>query len=360
MDRCIELLDKSKLKWVDKSYKHFLNKTTVIYGRTNSGKSTIIEEIMYLCKEHIPTVFVIAPSNFSNNAYSSKIPEQFIFKCIDIEWLDKLLSRQKNSANAYKNSNKLELLKKICDIKYDKTLESLEKSIIEKADSSINFINRSDIEFIHKKNQKCEILQRRDEMLIKIYKNHIRTNRVEIENNPILTKQEKAALGFLNFNPNILLILDDCASKFKKLYKQSSAIKEIFYEGRHYYFTTIISTQDDKEIDSELRKNTSVSIFTTAQAAISNFDRASNGYPKHEKIQAKLCIDAIFKQDDKSLTNYQKLVYIQGSNDAFQYTIANIYDDFRMCSDPLWEYFDKLKQKQNKSKDYNPLYDNYV
>ena len=47
------------------------------------------------------------------------------------------------------NSNKLELLKKICDIKYDKTLESLEKSIIEKADSSINFINRSDIEFIH-------------------------------------------------------------------------------------------------------------------------------------------------------------------------------------------------------------------
>ena len=73
-DKSITLPDKTKLKWFEKDYKNYLNKTTIVYGRTNSGKSTIIEEIMYLCKDYIPTVFVIAPTNSSNNAYTNKIP----------------------------------------------------------------------------------------------------------------------------------------------------------------------------------------------------------------------------------------------------------------------------------------------
>ena len=54
-----------------------------------------------------------------------------------------------------------------------------------------------------------------------------------------------------DFNPNIMLILDDCASQFKKWYKKSSIIKQIFYEGRWRFFTTVITAQDDKEIDSD-------------------------------------------------------------------------------------------------------------
>ena len=40
-----------------------------------------------------------------------------------------------------------------------------------------------------------------------------------------LPKKEKCALMYLDFNPNILLILDDCASKFKKWYKKTNVIK---------------------------------------------------------------------------------------------------------------------------------------
>lgn len=359
-DKSITLADNTKIKWFKKNYLNYLNKTTIIYGRTNSGKSTIIEEIMYLCKDYIPTVFVIAPTNSSNNAYTNKIPEQFIKKEIDVEWLDKLLNRQKHSANAYIQSNKIELLKQIFDKISDITLENIEKSIIKKAHESIIYIDESDMEFIHKKRQRIQLLSERDAMLRKLYKNCIRMHKVDLENNSSLTKTEKCVLSFLDFNPNILLILDDCASKFKKLYKQSSAIKEIFYEGRHYFFTTIISSQDDKEIDSELRKNTSVSIFTTAQSATSNFERTSNGYPKHERLRAKLCIDAIFSQDENSVPNFQKLVYIQGSGDPFLYTIANIYDEFRMCSEPLWEYSNKIKERNEKKADKNPLFDIYT
>jgi hypothetical protein len=197
-------------------------------------------------------------------------------------------------------------------------------------------------------------------MLKKLYKNAIRYNKVALEENHSLSKSEKAALSFLDFNPNIMLILDDCASTFKKMYKKSSAIKEIFYEGRHYFFTTIISSQDDKEIDSELRKNTTISIFTTAQSAISNFERASNGYPKHERLHAKSCIETVVKQDDNDLKHFQKLVYIQNESDPFRYTIADMYDEFKMGSKPMWEYSDRLKDKKDYLSKDNTLFDRYL
>lgn len=359
-DKSLFLADRSKLRWFPKNYKFYLNKTTIIYGRTNSGKSTIIEEIMHLCKDYVPTIFVIAPTNSSNNAYTNKIPPQFIFKDLDIEWLDKLLTRQKNSAGAYINANKLEMLKCLFDKVSDSTSQALELSIVKKADSSILYIEESNMEFSSKKCQKAQILEDRDIMLKKLYKTTIRFNKVKLEHSTSLNKSEQAALSFLDFNPNIMLILDDCASKFKKLYKKSSAIKEIFYEGRHYFFTTLISSQDDKEIDSELRKNTTISIFTTAQSATSNFERASNGYPKHEKTRSKYCIDAVFKQDENDVKHHRKLVYIQNEADPFRYTISDLYDEFRMGSLPMWEYAERIGKKNDTLNKNNKLLESYI
>lgn len=359
-DKSLYLSDRTKLGWFPKNYEFYLNKTTIIYGRTNSGKSTIIDEIMYLCKDYVPTVFVVAPTNSSNNAYTNKIPSQFILKDLDADWLDKLLTRQKNSAGAYINANTLEILKKLFDKISDSTSQTLELSIVKKANASIIFVEESSMGFTHKKSQKAQILTDRDNMLKKLYKTAIRFNKINLENDNKLTKSEKAALTFLDFNPNIMLILDDCASKFKKLYKKSSAIKEIFYEGRHYFFTTIISSQDDKEIDSELRKNTTISIFTTSQAATSNFERASNGYPKHERQKAKHCIESIFKQDENDIKHFQKLVYVQNETEPFRYTIANLYDDFRMGSIPMWEYSDRIGKKSDSINKNNKLLDSYI
>jgi hypothetical protein len=358
-DRSLTLPDKSKLKWLTKTHKHYLNKTTIVYGKTSTGKSTIIEEIMKLCQLYIPNVFVVAPTNSSNNAYTGTIPSQFIKKELSVDWLEKLLIRQKQSASAYRNANKLDVLKKLFDQVADQTAQMLATSIIQKAENAVIYINEAPITFADKKAQKSQIHEQRDNMLRKTYKTAIRYNKVVLEQRNNLTKMERGALAFLDFNPNVMLILDDCASTFKKLMKKSSAMKEIFYEGRHYFFTTIISTQDDKEIDSELRKNTSVSVFTTSQAATSNFDRASNGYPKHERLRSKDVIETVFKQDQNDVKHYQKLVYIQSEADPFRYTIADIYDDFRMGSQHMWDLSDRLNQHRDSRGENNPLFDAY-
>lgn len=359
-DKSLHLPDGTKLKWHEKSYKNYLNKTTVVYGRTGSGKSTIIDEIMYLCRDYVPTIFVVAPTNSSNNNYTNKVPANCIRNKLDAKWLEQLLQRQKNASELYQNANDMDNLKSVFDKVGDSSAFVMEASIARKADEFIRGLETSDMIFAKKKKQKTQILNNRNEMLKKLYKTTIRANKVNLESGASLSKKQKALLTFLDFNPNVMIICDDCASTFKKMYKQTTAIKEIFYEGRHYHFTTIISAQDDKEIDSELRKNTSISIFTTAQSVTACFSKVSNGFPKHERIRSNICIETVFKQDENDVKHYQKLAYIQNTADPFRYMIADIYDDFRMGSHHLWKYTDKIKGDRNNLNKKNPLYDKYV
>lgn len=357
-DRAIHLPDKTRLHWLDKSYKNFLGRTTLLYGRTKSGKSVLIEEMMYLLKDHIPTVFVISPTNAANGTYTDKVPPQCIKKELNAEWLEALLNRQKHISEMCRNADKLENLKSLFDIGSTSREKIMESSAIKQAHDSVIYINESRMEFNIKKKQKAQILADRDSLLKKLYKMSVRSNKVALEKNKNLNGVLKAALSFLDTNPNVLLIFDDCASTFKKLYKKTTAIKEIFYEGRWYNFTTMISAQDDKEIDSELRKNALISIFTTAQAATANFERASNGYPKNEKARAKLCTEAVFKQDDNDTKHFQKLVYMQTEMDPFKYTIADMYDEFRMGGDSIWELSNRAKESKGVITN-NPLFEKY-
>lgn len=121
----------------------------------------------------------------------------------------------------------------------------------------------------------------------------------------------------------------------------------------------IITSQDDKEIDSEIRKNATVNIFTTAQVALSNFQRSSNSYPKMEKQRAELCINSIFMKGDKD-RNYKKLIYFQKDDkDKFYYTIADLYDDFKMGCPGLWELNTRIKELNGNDKVNNPFFNKY-
>ena len=263
------LRDGSRLQWLEKDYNLFLRKMCLLFGGSGTGKSTILDEIMFMLKPYIPVCFVIAPTNSSNQTFTGKVPRRFIKDGRDlnklVEWLEKFVSRQKNTAQIYMNANNLANLKSLFDKVSDSQAKEVEASILKKANDSLIFIESSPtLNFAQKKTQKSAIKVERDKILRKVYKTSIRYHKLILEKSRSLSKKERSALTFLDINPHVLLVLDDCASKFKKLYKMTTAIKEIFYEGRQSFITTIITTQDDKEIDSELRKNSMVNIFTIA------------------------------------------------------------------------------------------------
>jgi hypothetical protein len=358
-DKAMISPDGSRVEWFTKSHKHYLNKTTVLYGKTDSGKTTVLYEIMDLCKEYIPGYFVISPTDIATDSFKNRIPDSFIFEDLNIEWIESLVERQRHAADIYKKSNNIKILQRLFSYVACPMAKKMESAFIINA-SKYTMVIDSDtsLTFAEKENQKTDIIAKRDTLRRKLYKKHITIRKNEL-NKKKLTQDETTVLKFLNYNPNIMLILDDCASSFNEWYKKTTAFKTIFYQGRHLHMTVIITTQDDKEIKSELRKNTRVSIFTEEQSAISNFERKSNGYPKHIRKQAQTCIKKVFEPYKNKKKNHQKLVYINGAN-PFQYTIANLLPFFAVGCPGIWELDKKARETKSAYVSINPLLDKYT
>jgi AAA+ ATPase superfamily predicted ATPase len=354
-DKDLQLDDGTSIKWIYKTYKTFINQTILLYGRRKSGKSTIIDEIMYLCKNYIPVVFVICLSAVSieSSSYSGKIPNFCIKNTADKEWFMQLMFIQKGRAELYNTANDIKNLNTVFNLIKTPYTENIETTIIDKSKSLIQTIqNNTDLPFDKKREQSGSINKTKEQSLVKLYKNCIRKNKVKLENIiHKLNKNEICCVNYLDFNPHLMLILDDCASDLKKWVKNSTEIKEIFYNGRHYYMTLIVTSQDDKEVDSQLRKNAIVSFFTTHQSATSNFTRASNAYPTHEKKRAEQCIKRIFESDNDSMViNNKKLIYIQtNAGDPFYYTISDLYDGIKIGCPSLWKLDEKINEANKNS-----------
>ncbi len=363
MDRSIRLEDNTNLRWFPKKHEYYLNLTTLIYGKTGSGKSTIIDEIMYLCKDYVSGVFVILGSDISSSSYSSRVPECCIRNKDDniVEWLEKFLDTQKGRTAIYNAANDINTLKSLFDKIKTSDSENLERSMNECKQQYIRKIeSKTTIEFAKKKEEITSIEKNHKKRLIELYKINIRESRIKLESmKHYLDDTEICCLKYLDFVPHTMLIVDDCASNIKKWLKESTTLKEIFYNGRHSNISMVITSQDDKEIDSEIRKNATVNIFTTAQVTLSNFQRSSNSYPKMEKQRAELCVNSIFMKGDQE-RNFKKLIYYQKDDkDKFYYTIADIYDDFKMGCPGLWEINSKIKELNGEDKTKNPFFDKY-
>jgi len=355
-EKYILLEDQSKLHWLPKRYDLYFNKTTLIFGAPQTGKTTILDEILYLCRNKAPVIFAIAPTNASNNTYTGKIPKSCILSELKIPWIENFVRRQRYLAEVYQNSNNLATLKSLfCRVATDSDIR-LVKTTVKRATDAVSFIEKQDWPFSKKRSQRIEITQVRDNFLRKYFKNVIRSKKHILMARIDLSILERGALDYLDINPNAVLILDDCASNFKKWYKQTTAFKEMFYNVRWLNLTLIITTQDDKEIDSELRKSSMIQIFTSSQIASANFERGSNFYSKDIRLRSQRCIKACFDQPKGELPHFRKLVYIRGDSEPFRYTIAELYEDFKFGCSELWKFDKKISDNFNSARELNPYY----
>lgn len=354
-DKSLILSDKTRLHWLPKDYKLFFNKTTLIFGQPETGKTTIVNEFLYLLKDHIPNIFVWAPTNASNNTYTGKVPSRCIKAEMTVKGIEKLVTRQRNLAEVYQNSNNLEILSRLFSRVATEEERRVVLVVINRANLAIKANEKQTTDFTLRRSQKDEIENCRDRFLRKFYKKVIQKNKFVLQADPELTLEEKGAVEYLNLNPNMLIIFDDCAAQFKKMFKMTNAFKEIFFNIRWLNLTLIITTQDDKEIESELRKTSMVQIFTSSQIATANFDRSSNFYSKDMRQKAQKCIQTVFEQN-ALVPHYRKLVYVRGKNDPFRYMIADIHDNFKFGCPTLWELNDNYNKKSKPAIERNPFF----
>ena len=341
---------------LEKNKNNYFKKLTLIFGPSCSGKSTIINEIMYLCRLDIPSYFVVCPSNLSNDQYNN-LPSICVKNKLEVSWLETLWDRQKNASEAYSITNNIDNLYNLFRKIASESKKNLVLELIDKTNKALQKINNNNnISYSDKKKNINNKKKKKNNFLKNLYKNTIKEYNNKNYKNIELTQIDKICIKYIDFNPNIMLILDDCASTFKEIYKKTNIIKKIFYEGRHFNITTVISSQNDKEISSELRKNSFITIFTNLQTSLTNFTRSSNNYSKDMQKKAINISKLIFSNSKNE--KYRKLVYIRDVEEPFFHTTANIYEDLKFCCDYLWILDNIINKKNNELNNNNPFFNN--
>jgi len=347
LDEYIEDDMGNKIPYLKKDIRYFYRKITLLYGETESGKSTIIQEILYLLKDRIPNVLVFAPTNDSNNLYTGKVRAPGIFRKLSIEILEEINERQKKCMRIYSIANDMETMRSI----FMRIADDRMKAIV-------NGVNRDTVRYIQlaMQNNTDPGMRHAEEKKIKdmasnalrsAYKMCIAMHKKVLMKDESLTDIQRIAVQFHDLCPDLLLVFDDCASFFKE-HQKEPIIMDMFYQGRHDGLTSIFSFQGDKDIPPNLRRAAHTAIFTTSACAMAHFSTASNGYDKQTKKKVEAAIYRIFKQDSDAPI-YRKLAFLRNEAEKIQCILADSYGDFRMGG--LWvrKYLETLEPKSISS-----------
>lgn len=346
-NKYIECSDGTRVYFADRNPIIYKNKIILLYGSTGSGKSTILKDILYMLRKEVSLAVAFCPTNFVNNDYENIIPNELIYKEVNPGVVEEIYAVQEDRTRVYKIANNPNILRCL----FNKIASTQDKMaarlLVDKAHSLIREIETSiKLDPGQKINEKKAIEKERERKLIDYFKMCIRKSRNKFRNIK-LNKHEETAFKYLDFNPHIVLVFDDCLSSAAK-WKNTEIFKSLFMQGRQYNITQIYTLQDDKGIPPGLRTQAQISIFTAHGSAIAHFNTKNNGYANKDKKDAEKVANRIFEQKRGLAINHQKMMYDKFSNE-YKVMIAELHDgDFRMGSVYLWKFSEKLPRKDKE------------
>jgi len=352
----------------------FLNRTIAIYGPSGTGKTVITKHIMKLVSPHIQQCIIVAPTEPTNRSYAGFIDSTLIHytlykaprpedgvkkkdnpKAAAERFLKAIWDRQDMMASIYKRANDIITLAAL--------FNRLPKS--ERAywlEHIVSFNDKRELLNKHAKRQfahdaaKCRqaingINEKFKEMLMLIYKRAVVDNFGFLENIEDLTDDEQYSLRYVEFNPKLLLIFDDCAAQLKPFFN-SDIFRRLFYQNRHSFITVIVCCQDDTDLPANLRKNAFVSFFTDPIVCASNFDRKANQFPKQTKDYVQAVVNNVFS------TEIRKFAYIREDprRKHFYYIEAPLTPPFPFGSKALSELCDTVRSDGTSMDESNPYF----
>jgi len=337
---------------------NFLERLTAFYGPTGTGKSVILMTALRSLRKFIPNAIVVSPTELQNRTYAGVIPEPFIYYTMSsVETLHLIYARQAMASAVYREANKMEILHGL----FDKVATNDDKEKLRDMELAHGRI-LSDVRSKYKtdkgklKNQLEDVEHRFKSMFMRIFKKVIKKSLSKLKQTQ-LNEDEARSIHYIDFNPRLLLIMDDCAAESKKWVKDET-ITKIFYQGRHNMITPMFVFQDDKDLKPHFRKAVFVSIFTNSNVANTFFSSTSNGFSKQDKKNSEAALPAIFYDESTpNFNKYNKLVYVRDANRQIQYCIGTVRETFRFGSPAYWEYSKQIASNKTSVDKDNPFFE---
>lgn len=338
------------------NHKLFIDKTTVCYGESGTGKSTIIVNILHALKPHVDQIVVFAPTDPQNKTYScGVVPLPLIHYNVSLKVLQDIWDRQEIMAAVYKRANDPDTLEKLFRRlrlphveDYVKKAEAMKTSTVEKIKEQY-----MDPNTVQQKTN--SVTEKFNELMMLIYKRFIAENKAFLAGQK-LDENERFSLEYLGFNPRMVVIFDDCTAMLQdKEIKKSKVFKDFFTRGRWAYMTIIFAIHNDKNMEQDMRKNTFVNIFTSKSCAMGYFMNKTNYFDSETIAKAKEGIRTI--QEPK--VGHSRLAYMREEN-KFYTVQANLFPKFCFCSDTVQKYCNRIKDNGSVSVDRNnKFYDTF-
>lgn len=352
-DSSINIPGYGKLPFVDKNPRNFFRRTTILYGPSETGKTIIGKWIMEILKPYIPNIIVICPTEGANEGYKGIVPERCIFTKIDIKTLKDIYDRQLEATEIYNKANNMDMLKTL----FTKINDMSATSIVDRIDRMSNFKitevrNSVKLNFAQKKEQIKAMEKNRNSVMRRIYKKTIKNYKDRLLARYDLTEDERYAIKYIDFNPSLLLILDDCQAEIA-VWGQDESINKLFYQGRHVWVTSLYMLQSDSGrpgLAPGIRNNTFNNFFTDPNIANRFFNNKENGFTTEMKKQAQKIVNELFRETINSDDNFKRFCYSRLDPKAkFRYVIADEPENLKFGSPALWQLCDKCPTDQKKS-----------
>jgi len=315
-----------------------MDRSVLIFGPSGSGKSKIIVDIMATLNNDVDQIIVISPTDPANKTYSGKdvVPTPLIHYKLTDDLLETIWSRQEMFAAVYSRANQKSVLQSLFNrLNLTEVKKILEQAEITKADK-LREVNGQFSDKARAKTKTEEIEREYEKFFTLVYKRYISEYRKKLANMD-LNQDEAFTIRYLEFNPRLLLIFDDCTADFKRLKspRAKSIMGKLFFQNRWAFTTVVIACHGDKNLDADLRNNAFMSIWTTRNSANVYFAHEANGFTKETAKKVIEWAPQIFK-------GFQKLVYIREKDKFYKYT-AQEHFNFQFGCAAIRSYCKKIK-----------------
>lgn len=348
--------DGHEIPWFEPSVAAFLDRTTMIIGASDSGKTVIVRSILYLLRNVFPMCMVVAPSN-TQASYEGIVPPCCMTETLTKEGLERIWTRQEEMSECFKIANSLENLRLLFERIHNSTVEQhIERLTTDLTNICTHIREDLHLSFAEKRVKIATAKKNVQAKVRELYKTVIVANkRTLAERN--LSDLERITLRFIRVNPRLVLIIDDLSEEFRRWMRfwradEVNPFMNIMYKGRHQYITLIFALQDDKVLSTEMRRSVHVSIYTTSKALLTAVDRRNGGYSSAERKNASALASRVFSDKIGQPKLYQKVCYVRDLPTPFNYTIAQyVNDEFKLGSKQLWELDRRIPQSRNNLRD---------
>jgi hypothetical protein len=347
-----------------------LNRTTVIYGPSGTGKTVIAKHLLRVLKEKIPQCLVVSPSEPSNHSYDGIVDPPFIHYRLGLpsakpmsaqkaglEFFNEIWKRQTFLTELYTKANRIAPLEALFR-RLPKSSKRRGVAALKAADAlrrkALAGVAASGAPPGLADDKSKKINEKYEQMRVLIYKTYITPEYTRLWDLGDLSADERLSLNYIGLNPNFLLVLDDCAADLKPFFR-ASEFTRYFYQARHAAITLILIAQDDTDLPPNLRKNVFLSIFTDPISCRSNFDRPSNGFTRETRGLVGEMLPLVFAGN-------RKLVYIRDDprRQNFYHFEAPYPTPFTFGSSASRELCRLLRADEGDLDDENPYYEHFI